>query len=163
MKKNLSIILALTSLLAITPGCAAANTWWQQFQSNPVAQVQTFEQGVQIALSSASVAWGVVLPLLPLASQAKAQADYNNAVVSVNHGLQALNDAVQAAVDAKTSNPDFSAAIAQIQAAVTQVLDIVNQYTALAPPSVSALSHPVPGIVEAKAAVQSLTRFSGKF
>ncbi len=164
MKKiPLVLMLVLSVFAGSVTGCAAAAAWWQQFQSNPVAQVQAFEQTVQVALSSAQVAFSVILPLLPSAAQATAQADFNNAVISVNHALQALNDAVQAAVIAQTPSPDFTAVITNVEAAMKQVIDIVEQYvTQSASPAHPAIRM-IPGIAEAKAAAQSLTRFSGKF
>jgi hypothetical protein len=161
--KKLSLVLVLATVLAAAPGCAAATAWWQEFQSNPVAQVQSFEQTVSIVISNAQIAFNFILPLLPANVQSKAQTDFADGVVTVNHALQVLNDAVQAAVDAKQPNPDFTAAIAAVEAAVTQVLAIVDQYKAQAPATVTAASRNTPGLAEAKDAAQSLKRYSGKF
>lgn len=157
------LMLALAVTAGSSVGCAAATAWWQNFESNPVAQVQSLEQTVQVTLSSAQVAFAVILPLLPAASQAQAQADFANAVVSVNHTLQALNDAVQAAVAAQTPNPDFTTVIAAVESAIQQIVAIVDQYTAKLPPTTNASVRYIAGSAEAHAGVTSLSRFRTKF
>ena len=157
-KKSLVALVGMLVLLvasAASAGCAEVSTWWQNFQSNPVAQVTTFEQGAQVALSGAQVAFNLLLPRLAPADQAQATTDFNNAVATVNHSLVVLNDAVTAAADAKQANPDFSGAMTAVTDAVNQVIAIVDQYTAKA-------TTPVPNatcLVDAKAAAKHLTRW----
>jgi hypothetical protein len=156
MKKvKLFAVMCLLSVVTVSAGCAATTAWWENFEANPVAQVQTFEQGVQVTLSGATIAFTVLLPKLPAADQAAATTDFNNAVVSVNHALQALNDAVTAAVDAKQANPNFAGAIAAATDAVNQVIAIVDQYTKKVPAPAPAL----PGLADAKLGAQHLTRW----
>jgi Na+/phosphate symporter len=166
-KMKMPVLFMLASLLIALPGCAAAAAWWQEFEANPAAQVNTFEQTVNIVISDATIAFGFVKPLLPANIQAQAQTDFSNGVVTVNHALQVLSDAVQAAVDAKTSSPDFSGAITAVENAVTQVLAIIDQYKAQVPPAAAAglaTAHSsAPGLAEAHDAAKSLTRYSGKF
>jgi len=157
-KKSLVVLvgtLALFTVTAVLAGCAEVSTWWQNFQSNPVAQVTTFEQGAQVALSGAQVAFNLLLPRLAPADQAQAMTDFNNALATVNHALVALNDAVTAAADAKQANPDFSGAMAAVTDAVNQVIAIVDQYTAKATIPASSL----PGLEDAKASAKHLTRW----
>jgi hypothetical protein len=165
--KKMFLALAIVSAIAALPGCAAATAWFDQFQTNPLASVQLAEQTAQVAISDATIAFSVVKNFLPVADQAKAQTDFNEAVVTANHALQVLNDAVTAAADAKESNPDFTGAIAAVEAAVTQIVAIVEQYKAVAPApaSVSALGprpESVPGLAQAEDSVKSLHRFSAK-
>ena len=154
-KMKMFAVTCLMLVLSTSVGCAATTAWWENFQANPVAQVQTFEQGVQVALSGATVAFNILLPQLPAADQAAAVKDFNNALVSVNHALQALNDAVTAAVDTKQATPDFSGAIAAVTAAVNQIIAIVDQYTAKSLASAQVL----PGLADAKLGVQHLSRW----
>jgi hypothetical protein len=164
--KKLPFVLALLAILFSVPGCAAVTAWWDQFKSNPVEQVQVFEQGVSVAVSDAQVAFGVVKQFLPASTQVQAQTDFDNAIISVNHAMQALNDAVQAAVDAQTPNPDFTALITAVSDAVAQVVAIIDQYKA-APPAPAAATaafgqrpaDPM-GLADAKAGVLYLRRFS---
>ena len=118
---------------AATMGAGCNSAWWQSFVSNPVLQVQTFEQGVQVVLNEAQLAWAVVLPLLPAANVAAITQQYENALFAVNHAVKVLNDAVTAAVSAQTSNPNFSALMAAVTDAIGQVLAIVNQYNTNSP------------------------------
>ena len=159
MKKQL-VGLMMFVMMLVTPiavaGCGS--TWWANFASNPVAQVQSFELGAQVALNGAQVAFNILLPQLPAADQVVAQKDFNLAVTSVNHALQVLNDAVTAAVDAKQPNPDFSGVISAVTDAINQVIAIVDQYTGKAPVAVAAL----PGLADAKLGAQHLARWSAK-
>lgn len=166
MKKTF-LALALISVIAAVPGCAAATAWFDQFQTNPLAAVQVVEQTAQIGISDATIAFAVVKGFLSPATQVQAQTDFNAAVITANHALQVLNDAVTAAADAKEANPDLTGAIAAVEAAVAQIVAIVEQYKAVvpAPASVSALGprpESVPGLAQAADAAKSLHRFSVK-
>jgi hypothetical protein len=107
--------------------------WWQNFVNDPAAQIQAFEQGVQIALNDAQVAWTVIQPYLPAASLAQITTQYQNAVFAVNHALTVLNDAVNAAIAAQQPTPDFTALMAAVTDAIAQVLAIIQQYSSGAP------------------------------
>lgn len=143
---------------AATIGCSQVSQWWQNFQSNPVAQVQSFEQAVQVGLSDAQVAWAIVQPFLPVAQAAQITQQYENAVYAVNGALQVLNDAVQAAIAAQQPSPDFSSLMTAVTNAVSTVISIVAQYVNNAPvppplPTVDggAPPAPAPGLGGAKA------------
>jgi hypothetical protein len=118
--------------------------WWQNFTSNPEAQVSAFEQGVQVALNEAAVAWSVVLPFIPAPSVAQITQQYQNAVFAVNHAMALLNDAVNAAIAAQQSNPDFTALMAAVTDAISQVLAIIQQYSSSAPQTVDGGVAPAP-------------------
>jgi hypothetical protein len=126
MKKIIFGAVLLATSATMGAGCDSA--WWQAFESNPILQVQTFEQGVQVVMNEAQLAWAVALPLIPTTSVAVVTQQYQNAVFAVNHALQVLNDAVTAAVAAKQPTPNFAALMTAITDAITQVLAIVNQY-----------------------------------
>jgi hypothetical protein len=127
MKKVVKWTLAVAAAATMGAGCNSA--WWQALESNPVLQVQTFEQGVQVVLNEAQVAWTAdVQPLLPAASAAAITQQFENALFAANHALQVLNDAVATAVTAQTSSPSFTVIETAITDAISQVLAIVNQY-----------------------------------
>jgi hypothetical protein len=121
--------LAAAPLTVATASCASVAAWWQQFESNPEAQVTAFEQGVQVALSDAQLAWTIAQPFLPTAQAAAINTQFNNAVFAVNHALSVLNDAVQVAVNAQNATPSFTALMAAVTDAVGNVLAIIDQYT----------------------------------
>jgi hypothetical protein len=163
------IILFAVSMSLAVPGCATINAWWQQFEANPLEQVEVFEQGAQVAVSDATVAFNTVLPFLPASTQVQAQTAFNNTLVTVNHALAALNDAVQAAVAAQTANPDFTALITDVENAIAQIIAVVDQYNAAppAPPSATAAYGQRPtdpsGLADAKSILTSLkTHFGAK-
>jgi len=130
MKKTLVVsVLALVLGTGSVAGCSAASNWWQNFQANPVAQVQTFESTVQIGLNSAQAAWTFLQPYLPAAQAAQINQTFLNVVATVNHSLTLLNDAVAAAIAAETPNPNFGALMQAVSDAFNQVLAIIAQYT----------------------------------
>jgi hypothetical protein len=133
MLKKLVALSLLVTTVCVTPACGAA--WWQNFKNNPVAQVQTFEEGARITLGIADVAWNSLKVYLPAAELVTAQADYNKAVLAVNTALGALDDGVQAALEAQTPNPDFSKLIGDVTDAVTKVVAIVNDLKTKVPAS----------------------------
>jgi hypothetical protein len=163
--KKLSLILMLASLIAILPGCAAVTTWWDNFKANPIEQVQTFEAGVAVAVSDATVAFQVVKNYLPAATQVEAQNVFNQALLTVNNAESALNNAVQAAVDAGQTNVSFTALITAVNNAIQAIIAIVNQYTSAPPAPASATAafgtRPTdpPGLSQATAALVALRRF----
>jgi hypothetical protein len=130
MRKTVLALALMASVPVLGATTACSSTWWQEFQANPVAQVQAFEQGVQVVLNDAQIAWTFVQPFLPAAQAGAITAQYQNAVFAVNHALQVLNDAVTAAVAAQQSNPNFTALMAAVTDAIGQVLAIIQQYTA---------------------------------
>lgn len=129
MRKTFVAAFAVVTLTAAVPGCAAFNTWWQSFENDPVAQVQTFEAATQVAINAAELAWPAILPTIPQANQAQAQLQFNNAVTAIDDAEQALNDGVNVAVIAKTSNPNFTALMQAVTDAVSQVTAIVDLYS----------------------------------
>lgn len=150
-----------TVVLVATMGVSGCATWWQNFQNDPVASIHSFEQGVQIVLSDAQIAWVVVQPMLPAANAAQITTQYNNAVFAVNHALTALNDAVNAAAAAKQPNPDFSKLMVAVTDAVGQVLAIIDQYkTSTAPSAGTAVKAPVsiPALDEAHAGLDNIKK-----
>ena len=166
MRKTI-LAAALAVAVPVLGGATVAcnSTWWQNFQNDPVQQVQSFEQGVQVVLNDAQVAWTIVQPFLPAASAAQITQQYNNAVYAVNGALQVLNDAVAAAIAAQQPNPDFTALMTAVTNAVSTVIAIVAQYVnnppAPAPlPSVDGGAPPAPKAAPAgpiAAAVPMLT------
>jgi hypothetical protein len=145
MRKTI-IAAAIAVALPLAGGSLVAcnSTWWQNFQSDPVQQVQTFEQSAQVVLSDAQVAWTLVQPFLPAANAAQINQQFQNAVAAVNHALVALNDGVQAAVEAQQSNPNFSALMSAVTDAIAQVLAIVHEYTQPTPAPVADGGAPAP-------------------
>jgi hypothetical protein len=136
MRKTIIVAAIVAAVPAVTiTGCGSS--WWTNFVDDPVQQVQTFEQGVQVALNDAAIAWSVIQPFLPASSAAQITQQYNNAVFAVNHALQVLSDAVTAAVAAETPNPDFSTLMTAVTDAVSQVLAIIQQYVQPAAPVVA--------------------------
>jgi hypothetical protein len=161
-KKLPALILVATLAFPAATGCASASAWWQNFLNNPAAQVQTFEQAAQVALSIAEQSWTSIALFLPASVLATAQPVYNKAVVAVNAALNALNDAVQVAINAHATAPDFSALIQAVTDAVAQVVTVIDQFKAstAATASVSAPPPPV-GLVELDAAVATMKRIGG--
>lgn len=138
--RKIALVLVLIASTPVVGGTVACNsTWWQDFQKNPVEQVQVFESGVHTALSAAQVAWAFVQSYLPAASAAAITQQYQNAVFAVNHALTVLDDAVSAALDAQQSNPDFSKLMTAVADAVAQVIAIVDQYKGVVPPDGGAI------------------------
>lgn len=136
MRKTLvtfAMACALGTGVAVVPGCNSA--WWQNFQNDPVAQVQTFEATVQIAINAAELAWPAILPAIPADKQAAVNQQFMNAVAAVNHAEQALNDAVNAAVAAKQANPNFAVLMQAVSDAISQVIAIVDLYMQPTPPA----------------------------
>ena len=120
-------LVASVPLLGATVSCGSA--WWANFESNPEAQVTAFEQGVQVVLNDAQLAWSIVQSFLPTATAASINTQFTNAVFAVNHALAALNDAVQVAVAAQNATPNFTTLMAAVTDAVGQVIAIIDQYT----------------------------------
>lgn len=125
----------MTTTATVVPAALGAalvgcnSQWWQNVINDPSAAVTAFEQGVQVALNDAAVAWAVVQPFLPPVSAAQITQQYHNAVFAVNHALVVLNDAVDAAIAAHQTTPDFSVLMAAVTDAVAQVLAIIQQYS----------------------------------
>lgn len=159
--KRLLFVLALLSTVTLCSGCAQFQQWWQNFQQDPVAQVQTFETDAQLVVSSLEVAWETIKIFLPPAIIPQAQQQFDNAIASFNHALAALQDAVQAAVDAKNNAPDFSKAIADINSAVQEIVAIVNTYKTqqVQPAGAAKLADP-PGLADAIARANQLKHFT---
>jgi len=130
-------VVGASSLAAGGGLVACGGSWWSNFTNDPVQVVQVFEQGVQVAVSDAQIAWTFVQPFLPADKVAQINQQFMNAIAAVNHGLKVLNDAVQAAVAAHQPNPDFAALMAAVTDAVQQVLAIIAQYT-VTPPAADA-------------------------
>ena len=135
-KKNIATGLLIVSMLMAALGLQACNSaWWQNFTNNPVAEVQAFEQSVQVVLNIAEASWATIEPFLPANVQAQAQAAYSAAVVVVNKAIVALNDAVQAAIAAQGPAPDFTAVMQAVSDAIAQVVAIINQFKTQVPPT----------------------------
>jgi hypothetical protein len=138
MRKSTVIALTLMAsvpLMGATQACTSS--WWANFSSNPAAVATAFEQGVQVVLNDAQLAWNSIQPFLPAGTAATINAQFNNAVFAVNHALTALNDAIAVAVAAQNSNPNFTAIMATVTDAVAQVIAIIDQYTASSPAPVA--------------------------
>jgi hypothetical protein len=162
--KKLALILMVIMALGAS-GCASLASWWASFESNPLEQVQTFEAGVAIAVSDATVAFQVVKNYLPADVQVKAQTDFDNALITINNAEDALNAAVQAAIDAQQTNVNFTALITAVNDAVQAIVAIVAQYQSAppAPASATAAFGPRPaapsGLAQATATLANLRRF----
>lgn len=157
MKKKLAVLaLAFTLTLSTLPGCASAAAWWQNFQSNPVAQTQAFEQSVQVVLGIAQATWNTIAAALPSSALATAQATFNKAVLAVNAALNALTDAVQVAVQAQNPTPDFSALMQSVSDAVTQVTVIIVQFTSTSSTGAPAVGAPPEAMRALNAAVLTM-------
>lgn len=109
--------------LALTQDACNSSIW-----TNPVAQIQAFEDGAIILLNTAQAAWVGIQPLLPAASAAAITQQYENAVVAVNDAINILNDAVTAAMAAQQTNPNFAVMMSAVTDAIQQVLAIIDQY-----------------------------------
>ena len=163
MRRILLVALLPIAMGASTVGCAAAAQWWQNFESNPVAQIQSFESGVQVVLNDVQVAWTIIQPFLPTSSAAAVTQQYENGVYAVNGALQVLNDAVQADIAAQTPNPDFSTLMTAVTNAIQTVISIVQQYAGQSPvpvPGLDAGTPPPPAVAVAPkvpAAIPALT------
>ncbi len=172
--RKLIVAGALVATLGGAAGCATLASWWQEFENNPAEQAQVISQEAQVALNGAQLAWNSILPLIPQAAQAAANALFINLMASANHAVTALLDALTAAADSQTSNPNFAAAISAVSAAVDQVLAIINQYTGAgttvdggAPTAapggvVVKYTGPIPGYADLVDASQKLHRYAGK-
>lgn len=162
MKKKTILTYVLTALLFVSAaGVSACGAWWQNLANNPVAEVQAFEQSVQVVLNVAETSWSVIEPLLPANIQAQAQAAYKAAILVVNKAIVALNDAVQAAVAAKGPAPDFTAVMQAVSDAIAQVVSIINQFKVQVPASAVAGTPKVVGVDELNAAVVSMHHVGG--
>jgi len=121
-------ISAMLSLALLSTECAAVSQWWQNFQKNPVAQVQAFLSEVQTVLNILEGAWNFISPLLPASILPAAQQQYSNAVTSVGHAEAVLQDAVTADIAAQQSSPDLTAFVAAVSDALNQVIAIIDTY-----------------------------------
>ncbi len=137
MRKTL-VAFTVVALAATVPGCAAFTSWWQTFENDPVAQVQTFEAATQVAINAAELAWPAILPTIPAANQAQAVLQFNNAITAIDDAEQALNDGVNVAVIAKSSSPNFTTLMQAVTDAVSQVTAIVDLYSGTTIPVASA-------------------------
>jgi hypothetical protein len=162
--KKLALALMLTTAITVS-GCAAVSQWWQNFKNNPIAQIQTFEQGVQTVLTLLEGAWNFIQPFIPASALPVAQQQYANAVSSVGHAESVLEDAVNGAVAAQQSPmPDFTTLMAAISDAVSQVVAIIDTYKGAAPVNlgdagVTASRVAPPGLEEARARNLQLRSF----
>jgi hypothetical protein len=131
MKKRISVTL-LSMMVGICAvcctGCPSPATWWQNFQSNPVAGVQAFDQIVQVVLLDAEVAFQSIEGSLPVATQVQITAAYTAAVAKVNDTLALLADGVQIAIDAQNPLPTFAALVQAVSNAATDLVTLVNSF-----------------------------------
>ena len=126
--KSLNISPFLTFVAAIviattTAGCTSS--WWQNFENDPIAKVQAFEQQVSVVEGFVNIAYSVTYPLLPAADQVIVAEKYNTLLASVNDAENTLNATVQADVDLKTT-PDFTKVMQDVSDAVTGLVAFVN-------------------------------------
>jgi hypothetical protein len=164
MKKKLALLALVLTTMLTAVGCSSA--WWQNFKSDPVAQIQLFENTEQTALSDADVIWQSIRMYLPPDIQAKAQLRYDQAVFAVNKAMALLNDGVQVAIQAQTANPDFSKLIQAVSDAVAQVVAIINEFKNAPPPPQLALGVPpkpaaIAGLDDLSAAVTTMNKIGG--
>ena len=165
-KRNVIATIVLFLSVCVLGSCKgglsqSVDQWWENFRNNPAAQVQVIENGVQLAISDATIAFQAIKPFLPADAQVKAQGEFDNAVLAVNRAEQALDDAVQAAAAAQQPNPDFSKLVAAVVDAVKQVIAIVDQYKGNPAAPLAPTLGPRPGeprgLAEARAALLSLS------
>ncbi len=128
MKTRLAVLLLAVATSVGIVGCKSPAV------PAAITEVQLFETGVQVALSTAEVVWAGVMPLLPPAAAAQDQQLFNDAVVVVNDTLGALNDAITVAQQTQNPNPDFSALSTAVTDALKKVLAIVDQFRGTAVP-----------------------------
>jgi hypothetical protein len=168
--RKFAFVVVLLCAVAATTDCAS---WWKQFESNPVAQVQAFEQGAQVVLNDVQIAWVIIQPLIPASALPAVTQQYEKALFDVNHALQALNDAVTAAEAAQQPNPNFTAFMTAVTNAIAEVLAIIDQYQAnigpdggTIPPAISLPQQPAPTFAQSLSAAHTgltqLKRVSGK-
>lgn len=170
MRKSLASFALLGTIgvaAAALPGCNSS--WWQNFQNDPVEQVQSFETSVQVGLNAAQLAWPAILAALPPANQAAANTQFVNGIAAVNHGLQALNDAVAADVAAQGPTPNFVSLMQAVSDAMGQIIAIVDLYNGSAPPagdagapSVGKAPAAAPSIADLRASYKGLSRWGVK-
>jgi hypothetical protein len=127
MLKKITKVLAVVLGLSIVPAAGACSAW-TSFLQNPAGAISTLLQYVQIFLQTAAAIWAIIFPLIPAASQAQAQAEYENAVYTISQGEAALEDAMKAAAAAGQSSPNFSQLIANIQGAVDALAGIISKW-----------------------------------
>jgi len=113
-----AVVLSPVAVGAALVGCTGTVT--------PVQVAQTVEQSAQIAVAAATSAWNFILPSLPAASQAAANAKFQKSLVAVTDGLATLNDAVVAFQNATGPAPNWGMLISTLSDAVGNVLAIVN-------------------------------------
>jgi hypothetical protein len=95
--------------------------------SNTVTWISQFLNTVTQFLQYAQFAWGIVLPLLPLASQPPADAEFTRAIQALNDAMIAVDKALAVAKAANDANPTVD--LTSIKDAVAAVLDIVHKYS----------------------------------
>jgi hypothetical protein len=108
----------------ILVGCTAA--WWQNVATP--ANVQSLITYAESFIEGAQALWAIILPLVPSASAAQANTDFNNGVLTAQKAIAVLEDAYNAAQGAQQSNPNFATLIAALQDAISQVMGIVQTW-----------------------------------
>jgi hypothetical protein len=132
MRSKLQAAVASVLLATVTPvigfsvtGCA---TWISNFKKDPIGQIQNVIQIVQTIISAGTIVFGEVKTALPADEQAKAQADWDAAILKVNGTVAALQAAVQVAVDAKQPNPNLSQLVTDLVKAIDELQTVISLY-----------------------------------
>jgi hypothetical protein len=136
LRKVVSVIASVMALGAMTFGFSGCATGWTITVQSIIAGAQTFEGAAQVVLNLAGTAFNVVLPLIPVASQAQAQADFQKAMAAANAAMATLEAAVQTAIDSQAAAPNFAVLEQDVSNVVSAVVAFVN---ALQPPATSML------------------------
>ena len=117
--KKLFAIVALTTLVTLTPGCATLDNWIQQIQKDPTKIEQAITSGLQVAIEVVTAVFGNVLPLLDHQQAAAAQGTFNALLSDAHNADTALIKTVQAAAVAGNVKVDLSAQVVAVEKAVT--------------------------------------------
>lgn len=93
-----------------------------------LAWIASFLTTVNSFVQYATVAWSILLPILPIGSQAGADAEFKRELAVLSDAEAASESVLQVARAAGDQNPtvDFTA----IKSAVASVMDIIHKYSA---------------------------------
>jgi len=129
-RSAIASVLIVTSVPTLGLSTAGCSSWISNFKKDPVGQIQNVIQIVETIISVGTLVFGQVKQALPTDAQAKAQADWDEALLKVNSAVAALQSAVKVAADANQPNPDLSKLVTDLMAAIDALHAVVNTYSA---------------------------------
>lgn len=128
LRSSVASVLLFTTAPAAAISTAGCSTWISNFKKDPIGQIQNVVQIVQTIVSVGTLVFGQVKQALPPDSQAKAQADWDEALLKVNASVGALQAAVKVAEDANQVSPNFEKLASDLMKAVDALHAVVNLY-----------------------------------